>query len=614
MTMRPRLPRNPDEWVTADCAAVRELARSYAPTLAFSEDEEFFPILAESWLSHSAYGQWPTDDTNGMSHLLPTDTANRGTALVDATTEGDSLTVNRIAGAPNPAGQPLQFSTDSNDPNAIGRPDRRGAEGADLSLVFGGWADADRTAGDEAYLASTFSEFAGAMNPTDAAEWEAPARSTWPTMWVPQPPTPTVYAEIDWTGRFPDLDEAAELGDFAPGPNGQDNDRLDGYLQVTYHYLFPMRRPSKSGGPEAGGVARSESQWQAATVVFEARRPDDSQLNEEGRPEELQFREPPVAVILSHQLDAETKADVVAWDDEILERFEIENPKTGTEYASTSPVIYVGEGTHTFLPEPTSGENPYTGGTGVDDSSGNSGGSSADDIGTDDFQDEGGVGGFFLALLVILLALLLLWGLIAGAYYLFTIAAGILAALAVAAIVVLAVIALLVLIAGLAWLEDWFDSGGKSPHRRSSNEEATGDGSAAAPPPTETDGSRGPPSDSSDSGGAPGSGGHDDPTREGSDVDAGGYASGAGGQRGHNQASFDVRVVDRVNTHSATGFPPEPTDCERPTWWGYTGTWGAPVSVREEERWTWGPQRVDEHGRSWSYWHAVVFDQYLSRE
>lgn len=612
MTMRPRLPREPDEWVSADCETVRELARAYAPTLAFSENEQFFPILAESWLSHSSYGPWPSEDATGMSHLLSDDEANRGTALVRPDADGDTLDIDRIAGAPNPAGQPLQFSTDGSDPNAIGRSDRRGAAGSDLALVFGGWKNADRTAGDESYLFGTFSEFAGAMNPTDAAEWTAPPRPTWPTMWVPQPPTPTVYAEIEWTGRFPDLDEAGDLGDFAPGANGEDNDRLDGYLQVTYHYLFPMRRP-ESGGPEGEGVAKSESQWQAATVVFEARRPDDGELNEEGRPKRLRFREPPVAVVLSHQLDADTKADVIAWDDDDLERFELQNPDAGTEHASTSPVIYVGEGTHTFLPNPVSGENPYTDGTGGDDAAG--GGSGADDIGTDEFEDEGGVGGFFLALLVILLALLVIGGLLAGAYYLFMAAASLLAAaLAVAAIVVLAVLALLTLIVGIAWLEDWFDNDGKSPHRRSSNEEATGDGSAAAPEPTETDGTPGPTGDSGGTGGAGGDGGHDDPTREGSDVDAGGYASGSGGQRGHNTASFDVRVVDRVNAHDETGFPPQPGHCERPTWWGYTGHWGVPVSVREADGWRWGPRRIDEYGRSWSYWHAVVFDQYLSRE
>lgn len=598
MTMRPRRPREENEWVRADCDAVQELAQAYAPTLAFSEEERFFPILAESWLSHSSYGQWPSDEPDGMSHLLPTDGANRGTALIETETDGDTLDVNRVAGAPNHAGRPLQLTTDTSDPHAIGRPDRRGEAGTDLSLVFGGWSEPDRTAGDEGYLASVFSEFAGAMNPTDAIEWDDPPRPTWPTMWVPQPPTPTVYAEVEWTGRFPDIDEAGDLGDFAPGADDRDNTRLDGYLQITYHYLFPMRRPGDTEAPEGEQVARSESQWQAATVVFETRRETHKELNEEGRPEGLQFREPPVAVVLSHQLDADTKAEVVGWEDDGLERFQLESADSEREYASTSPIVYVGRGTHSFFPEPVDGGNPYT-----DD--GDEAESGAEDLGTDEFEDEGGVGGFLLALLVILAALLVLAALAVAAWALL---AALSAVLAVAAIVVLAVLAILTIIAGLAWLEDWFDNDGKEPHRRSANEEATGDGSAGAPPPTETDGSRGPSGDQRDSGG------HDDPSREGSVVDSGGYASGVGGPRGHNAASFDVRVVDRVNPHDETGFPPPPGNCERPTWWAFTGNWGAPVSVREDAGWTWGPQRVDEHGRSWSYWHAVVFDQYLSRE
>lgn len=597
MTMRPRLPREANEWVTADCETVQEVAQAYAPTLAFSEAERYFPILAESWLSHSSYGPWPTGEPDGMSHLLPTDDANRGTALLRTETDGGTLDVTQVAGAPNHAGRPLQLTTDTSDPHAIGRPDRRGDAGADLSLVFGGWSTPDRSAGDEDYLASVFSEFAGAMNPTDAIEWDDPPRPTWPTMWVPQPPTPTVYAEVEWTGRFPDIDEAGELGDFAPGADDRDNDRLDGYLQVTYHYLFPMRRPADTEAPAGEQVARSESQWQAATVIFETRQETHKELNEESRPERLEFREPPVAVVLSHQLDADTKADVIGWDDEVLERFPLTHADTGQEMASTSPIIYVGDGTHTFFPDPVDGGNPYT-----DD--GDAAASGAEDLGTDEFEDEGGVGGFFLALLVILLALLVMAALIAGAYLL----AGVIGLLAAAVlIVVLAVVAILIIIAAIAWLEDWFDNDGKKPHRRSSNEEATGDGSAAAPPPTETDGTAGPSADPQESGG------HDDPSREGSVVDAGGYAAGVGGHRGHNTATFDVRVVDRVNPHDETGFPPTPGACERPTWWPVTATWGAPVSVREDAGWTWGPQRVDEHGRSWSYWHAVAFDQYLSR-
>lgn len=607
MTMRPRLPRGEGEWVGADCDALQELAQAYAPTLAFASGERFYPVLAEAYLAHTSYGPWPADSDpeadTGMHHLLPVDEAQRGTALVHADRSATGLGVTKVGGAPNARGRPLQLSTDATDPDAIGRGDFQGSSGSDLHLVFGGWADLERTHGDEAYVASVFSEFGDAMNPTEAVTWQDPARANLATPWIPQPVTPTTYAEVVWSGQFPDLDAAAALGDFAGAPDDGDNRRLDEVLQVTYHYLFPVRRPARDDVPPGERITSFEGQWQAVTVVFAARSSGKLAEGESGPPAGLQFREPPLAAVLSNQMDADTRCETFGWDS--LDKFPLTLTGTTRGLASTSAVVYVGQGTHTFLPRPASGEDPY----GRPDGS-----SDADDLGTGDFEDEGGVGGFFWALLDILIIIVLLAlgvAVLAGIAALIALAlaaaAVVFVAIGIVALVVFAILAILAIIVGIAWLEDWFDDDGKEPHRRKSNEEATGDGTAAEPPPTETDGNPGPPA-----AGTPPSGGHDDPSRTGSDVEAGAYASGVGAPRGHNHASFDVRVIDQVNEHALTPFPPPAARCERPVWWDYRGAWGVPVHVRESSGWANGRPRVDEHGRSWAYWHAVRLDEYLS--
>lgn len=596
--MRPRLPRAEDTWTPADCESVRELARAYAPSLVFAENEQFFPVLAESWLSHTSYGPWPSSLPSGIDNFLVNDERQRGTALVRSERDGDDLDIDRLAGAPNPNGRPLQFGTDQNDLYAIGRPSYRGPSGTALDLVFGGWTDDERTTGDREYIYSQFSEFADAMNPTKAATWRTEPRQNWATKWVPQPPTPTVYAEVDWTGRFPAIDEANNLGDFAPAPDDHKNRRLDSYLQISYYYFFPMREPADSDADPGATLARCEGQWQAATVIFETNREYYKEYNDEDRPEGLSFREEPVALVLSHQQDGTPKARTIDWDD--VERFPLEHTDKNETLPSTSPIIYVGKGTHTFLHEPVNGGNPYT-----ESGDGGGSGTSADDLGTEEFTEGSVVGLLIWMFLAIVLAVLASMGL----YWALTSIGSLLLAIGAAVVLIaILVILLVIFIVALLSLIGQASSSGDEPHQRSENEEATGDGAAATPPASETDGDPGPVDDPDPSGG------HDDPTRTGSDIEAGGYPSGVGDHSGSNAASFDVRVVDRLNEHDMTDFPPEPGRCERPTWWQFSGRWGIPVSVREDAGWTSGQRRIDGDGRSWAYWHAVAFDTHLSTE
>lgn len=613
MQMAPRLWRRRDDVPEATCDVLRELCAAYAPTLVFDGDEHFFPILAEAYLAHTSYGPWPTGtiQQSALDDLVASDAHHRGTALIRV--EGSVDDITHVAGPPNAHGRHLQFNGTSTDAEALGRPDRTGPTSGDLHLVAGGWLDDARDAGDEQYLGDLFSELADAMNPEDGRAWSDPARANLGTLWVQQPVNPTTYAEVDWVGAKTDLAAAGDLPDFAPALDGEPIDRLDGFLQVTYHYLFPVRRPADPAALGLDTVARLEGQWQAVTLYFEV--VEQTGTNPEtGRPEQVWFAEPPRHVALSNQLDAERRADVHEWED--VEKFQITVPPALSTVAavpsdeqfadSTSAVIYVGRGTHAFFIQPVDGNSPYD----------QDPPAPSEDIDEEDFTDEWGVGGFFLALLVMLLVIVVLVGLgiLVGALAGFLLGlAGALAligaALAIIAVIAIAVLVILAIIAMFAWLEDWFDSDGDAPHQHQGNEESNPSGSAGEPPPTSSDGTPGPSEDSVANGGTV----DPDETTERDDsvTSSGTYASGTGAPDGHDAAPFDVRVIDNLHRHIATGFPPDPGTCELPHWWDYRGSWGVPVYTSEARRWRSGMPRRDVEGRDWGYWHAVELDVHL---
>lgn len=79
---------------------------------------------------------------------------------------------------------------------------------------------------------------------------------------------------------------------------------------------------------------------------------------------------------------------------------------------------------------------------------------------------------------------------------------------------------------------------------------------------------------------------------------------------GSNTSSFDLRFIDRVirgdegHRREHTGYP-SAERCENPAWWDYSGRWGIRVTPSLSGTWASGDQRVDEHGRSWGYWHTL---------
>ena len=77
-----RDPRSANDMVRATCENLRELAAAYSPILRFDDRERLFPILAESWLTHTTSAGWEADEVEEDDVLL--DAWRRGTALCSA--------------------------------------------------------------------------------------------------------------------------------------------------------------------------------------------------------------------------------------------------------------------------------------------------------------------------------------------------------------------------------------------------------------------------------------------------------------------------------------------------------------------------------------------------
>ncbi|MGH7821066.1 MAG: hypothetical protein ACREQ9_14980, partial [Candidatus Binatia bacterium] len=511
---------------------------AYAPTLRFQDGERHFPIRAESWLAHGTSADWP--ETAGRhGDDLEVDDGRHGTALVRA--DADVVALTPLAGTP------LFDSPMLLEPAAIGANALATHldPGPDVFLDFGGWGDPQRRTGNEGYLDRTFSELAAAMAPSltwNPVEIDPLVGRTVPAMWIPQPVTPTVYAEFEWTGIFPSW--AAQLGltDFAPEADGGRLRELDGFLSLTYYYLYAFRRPADDGSP-----ARLEGQWEAVSLLFGGKtigaRPD-------GRPESMEIVEPPQWVVVSQGLVGGThRVRAATWD----EVTKLQIPDGGTLVDSTSCLLYVGRGTHVFHFGPEDGDDwdePPPG------------------SGLDLDLSEGNGWRWLMALIYLLLLALVILFII--------FAAGIILA------IILGLVALVLLILFVLSLFGLFGSDGTDVKPHPQNEEATGNGPQAG-------GEQETPAG--------------DPIAPGATVPPG--TPNAGSPTGRDIAAFDVRVVDVFNhPDELTGFPAaEP--CEHPTWWAYTGGWGVRVPTRLSSAWTDGMRRVDDQRRSWAYFAAA---------
>ncbi|MDQ6696551.1 MAG: hypothetical protein M3Z46_03735 [Actinomycetota bacterium] len=431
-----------------DCPALQDIAQRFSPVLRFHEQERFFPVLAESWLTHTTEAPWTSDAAHQMGDLAP-DPFRRGMALWE--TSGRLRRLQVTAGQPVGGDRPLQLSVDPSDPYAIGT-DRLKTVTNKAFLDLAGWMpDTDMSTGDIERLYALFSELAAAINQN--IDWIPLAGAgDLPHAWIPQPVNPTTYCEARWAREFPQLNDAGGLKDFP-----QHDPTVNQYLALTYHYLFP----AKELGIDGVGY-HLEGQWEAATLFFRGE-PD----KEEGKEGGLIFT-PPEVVVVSQGIDQagdHHRTELDGWGD--------------VERLGEHPILYVAKGTHRFYFHPVTGEttnpqdNPNPGG---------------DPGAHDDDRDEGGI----TDLLILALILLALAALV----------------LAIFGFAVLAIIAAIVLIALALWaLFEWlaslFDSGdndnsGDPVPGSQGNDEAGGDG-------TQTGSGDGPPAGSPP--GDPGGGG-----------------------------------------------------------------------------------------------------------
>lgn len=535
--MAKREPRNPEERIRATEDSVRELAAAYAPVLRYADTERFFPVLAESWLTHTTSAPWEPAQVEADD--LPVDLGRHGTALLAGT--GALTTLTHRGGPPNPHDRPLQLATTPGDDDAIGN--YSSVDGTTF-LNFGGWRPGtQQREGDDGYLFAAFSELSAAMSPQQPWE-QIEGLPHLPHMWVPQPPTPTVYAEVDWAGVHARASLRHRNSQFQAPGSGAPNTALDGFLTISYHYLYPMKQP-----PDDGSSRRLEGQWEAVTLFFPA--VASRELDEHGRPRELTFSEPPAVVVASQGFERSLDRHVTSL-----------RPWNETERDGTQVVLYVASGTHRHFFSPVSGQ-PWNPG-GATPSPGNPYGS----------DDEGEFPG--IEMLLVYAAILALAAVLLALGGLFVLA------------VIAAVLAIVLLILWLiSLIMDAVNSASGDPLPEwQDNDEAAGDGAQAGSA-------------------EPAAGSSSEPAPAGGSAPAPGTPN-AGSPTGRNTVSFDVRIVDLL--HLSGQRTPFPSDrpVEHPHWWDYTGSWGINVaSPNTGGTWESGSVRVDAEGRGWAYWSAL---------
>lgn len=559
--------------IPLDDQAVDMLARRFAPVLRFHEEERFFPVLAESWLTTATNGVWPEAAARTVQlGSRPDDPARRGGAFCRADPQMTAVTP--VTGAPVWGDRPITFEVDPGDPTSM-LSDLIQSLRSDGFLDVGGWRTDSATPfaeGDIDYLAWLLSELTSGVNPAlpwnppDAARPEAHGAGApvVPWQWVAQPTHPTMYCEVNWGGAFARRAWQGGLPEFPAGER-----ELDGTIAFTYHLLYGARDPGGAG-------RRSEGQWEAVTLFFRAEVGKGSRTEGELLPREaIGIAEEPFAVVASQGQDRSQNA-----------HFTEARAYGACERLAQRPVIYVTKGSHRNLFAPVTGEtwDPGQHGPHAPDTSGHD-----EEPATWDGVDE------FLLLAGILLALAILLVIL-------------IAIITVVVIIVIAailavILVILALILFIMWIVSACDE---------ASDEDAGESVSGGQEPNEA-GASGPQSGGGDeepAGPSPGSGGGS----SGGGSSGGGGGGGGGGTVGlpntgsptGNETTFpDVRIVERLFEDGASREPtpfPAASAMENPTWWDWQGRWGvrvkpAPASGTWESGW----QRVDEGRRDWSY-------------
>jgi hypothetical protein len=562
---------------TLDPAAARRIAHLLLPNLRFSDREQYYPIRAESWLTHTTSAPWPPsreDEAFDDVAALPVDPHRRGTAVVSA----DDLvtTVTHGGGPPNAADAPLRL-TDEDDADSIGAA-RYHDPKRDWFLTFAGWLDDSQRekGGDLGYLYDAFSELASALDHRLA--WRSlRGRPNRPSFAHAQPPSPTVYCEIDWAGIHPHTATHRGLRDFGVGLLAD----LDNYLQVTYYYLFPARAPLSD--PPQANLKPMEGQWAAVSLFVPAK--VSEQRDPTGRPLLVDIGDAvPEWVVLSYDYrDGHPLAQAYRADSPAIEKFF--DPATGRFAISA----YVGAGSHRFFPSPN-GETPLGG---------------SEPWPTLDYQPGTDRDWLLMGLLVALLPAELLGGFFGWIFQnglVGDIAAGLLALAGLillgvfawpvlAALLAFAFLWAVVVLLSMAWDDDTPPDIPPSGDPPSDPGASAGDPAHGDPAPPGPD--QAPPGGGGGTPDGPGGGFAGEPT--------GWWPTNEGSPAGEDVGFFDVMVVSRLESLAGA----DPT-LRPPVWWDFPGGWGIKIPDQLNAAWESGMPRIDQRGRSWSYWCALA--------
>jgi len=233
------------------CAELFTLAETHAPIMHYAvgpQPERFFPVEAETWLTHCSPDNHATPGTHKRGTALynyvwdPNDPANEpwiGSAAL-ASCQGPGPVENRKCSG---------LSLDATQVNRyIGAAGLR--NDPDYFLDFGGWqAPSNAQAGDLEYLREVVAGLLG-----------GPAGTPTPQpVYCFDPKGPAWYAEFSWAAAWASPESDKE-GRFAP----QVRKLLAPYLALTYHMLYPAM--DKSFGQSA--ARNREGQWEALTIFF----------------------------------------------------------------------------------------------------------------------------------------------------------------------------------------------------------------------------------------------------------------------------------------------------------------------------------------------------------
>ena len=261
----------------------------FQPWFFFDPTEQFFPAVAEEILGHEATESW----NNLQTH-------QRGTAVLLAPLAASSYAAGEVqAGVDDPNGAPLTFNAAA--PEGIGQPFAYNSTHNDLFVDCAGWDDTTGAAppggpgytiGSVEYLQPLFSALANAMNgsiPVLAPPGPPPKFS------VPRSTSPTIYAELDWAGRYPVIDQqrVEQIGGAADFPSviganskGEPEplSALNNYLALTYYLFYPAMEPSPVSAPNPDAERFREGQWEAVTIFLKGD-PDFGTTDPQGRPD-----------------------------------------------------------------------------------------------------------------------------------------------------------------------------------------------------------------------------------------------------------------------------------------------------------------------------------------